>query len=157
MNSTFKFGIQEIVSLQRQKALRCENSFLVIDLICYCCGIDNESRAKITLQQFYVPSSLLCPFTQEFKNQQRTAEKNISDFPRRRRLLGSGTERNTKHLSNASKQRCSRASNLKETQTRRIRADKHKFSFYRTAVVFTRRKPHPYEHFVLDIDAKVDF
>lgn len=90
------------------KTLRCENSFLVIDLISYCCGIDNESRAKITLQQFYIPSSLLCPFTQEFKNQQRTAEKM---FPTFHDVGGSmeGERNETRNIfpTDASKQHCS--------------------------------------------------
>lgn len=65
---------------------------------------------------------------------------------------GSGTERNTKRLSNGRFQATlsvPRATNLKATQT--------SINFHFTEVMFTRRKPHPYEHFVLDFDAKVDF
>lgn len=149
MNSTFELKIQEIISLQRQKALRCESSFLVIDLICYCCGIDNESFCENHFATFYVPSSLLCPFTQEFKNQQRTAEKM---FPVDDSMEVERSERRNSFPTDdgASKQHCSQSDELERN------ADEHKFSFYRTAVMFTRRKPHPYE-VVLDIDAKVDF
>lgn len=107
----FEFRIQEIISLRRQKALRCENFFLV-DLICYCCWIDNESRAKITLQQF-------CVHSRKSSKTNKERRKKCFLFPRRRRQHGSETKRNTKHLSNETlpSNTVPRATNLKETQT----------------------------------------